>query len=47
LSWGQALSPPSIFILSLIEKTGFSYENGHDSPWKTIVPDEKVIAFSI
>jgi hypothetical protein len=24
----------------------FSSENGHDSPWKTIIEDEKVIAFS-
>jgi hypothetical protein len=23
-----------------------SYENGHDSPWETIIQDEKVIAFS-
>jgi hypothetical protein len=43
---GQALSHPSIYVLSFIGKMGFSYENGHDSPWKTIVPDEKVIAFS-
>jgi hypothetical protein len=24
----------------------FSYENGHDSPWETIIEEEKVIAFS-
>jgi hypothetical protein len=24
----------------------FSSETGHDSPWKTILEDEKVIAFS-
>jgi len=32
-----------------VERSGFlniSNENGHDSPWETIIQDEKVIAFS-
>ena len=29
------------FLLSIY------YENGHDSPWETIIKDEKVITFSL
>ena len=43
--WGaeaEGLKP----LLSVQVFLNISNENGHDSPWETIIQDEKVIAFS-